>query len=114
VDDLSEVKLEIFIPTSHLEPLRQALADAGAGRVGNYDRCCAVMEVRGYWRPLQGANPYLGEVGQVETGIECKVEVNCQREKVKEAIKVIRAVHPYEEPVINIIPLANHLFLDQG
>jgi hypothetical protein len=41
---------------------------------------------------------------------EAKVEVNCKRELVNEAMRVIRRVHPYEEPLVNIIPLANHLF----
>jgi hypothetical protein len=41
---------------------------------------------------------------------EYKIEVNCKRELVNEALKVIRNVHPYEEPVVNVIPLANHLF----
>lgn len=112
LEDISEVKLEIFIPIDHLDRLRQALAAVGAGQVGNYDNCCAVVEVRGYWRPLEGATPFLGEIGQVESGAECKLEVNCKSEKVRETIKAVRAVHPYEEPVINILPLANHLFRD--
>ena len=110
LDDFSAVKLEIYIPVEHLEALQKALAEVGAGQVGNYDQCCAVMDVRGYWRPLEGANPFQGEIGRVETGQECKLEVNCKRERVAETLQAIRAVHPYEEPFINIIPLANHLF----
>ncbi len=110
--ELTEVKLEIFIPQSHLAPLRQALADLGAGRVGNYDSCCAVSQVLGYWRPLPGASPYQGEVGQLETGQECKVEINCPVGLVNQALAAIRAVHPYEEPFINIIPLVNQRFKD--
>ena len=111
-DELTEVKLEIFIPPSHLTSLRQALADLGAGRVGNYDSCCAVSEVRGYWRPLPGSSPYQGEVGQLETGAECKVEINCPVGLVRQALAAIRTVHPYEEPFINIIPLVNQRFKD--
>jgi hypothetical protein len=110
MNDITHFKLEIFIPADRVDALREALGRVGAGQIGNYDRCCSVMEVRGYWRPLEGAKPFQGEVGQVETGTECKVEVNCPRELVRETIKAIRAVHPYEEPVINILPLANHLF----
>jgi hypothetical protein len=110
MNDIPVFKLEIFIPASHLDALREALGQVGAGRIGNYDHCCSVMEVRGYWRPLKGAQPYQGEIGQIETGSECKVEVNCARELVPAAIKAIRVVHPYEEAVINILPLANHLF----
>ena len=110
MDDFVDVKLEIFIPTGHVDALRQALGRAGIGRIGNYDYCCAVMDARGYWRPLAGANPYQGRIGQVEQGDECKLEVSCPRTQVREVLQVIRSVHPYEQPVINIIPLANHLF----
>jgi hypothetical protein len=110
MDSVPQFKLEIFIPSTHVDALREALAEAGAGRIGDYDHCCSVMDVHGYWRPLDGAKPYQGEVGQVEMGKECKVEVNCPRELVQDVLKAIRRVHPYEEPVINIIPLANFLF----
>jgi len=110
VNDTADFKLEIFIPADQVEALREALGQVGAGRIGNYDHCCAVSEVQGYWRPLEGAQPFQGQVGVAETGRECKVEVNCPRELVKATLKAIRAVHPYEEPLINIVPLANHLF----
>jgi hypothetical protein len=42
--------------------------------------------------------------------VEHKIEVNCKRELVNEAMKVIRGIHPYDEPLVNVIPLANHLF----
>ena len=109
MDDFSEVKLEIFIPAENLAALRDVLAEMGAGQIGNYDHCCSITEVRGYWRPLPGANPFQGEIGKLETGTEYKLEVNCKRERVKETIQAVRAVHPYEEPLINIIPLANYL-----
>jgi len=108
--DFVEVKLEIFIPTAYVDALRDALGQAGAGRIGNYDHCCAVMPVTGYWRPLPGAQPHQGQIGQPEQGDECKVEVRCPRTAVSRALQAIRRVHPYEEPVINIIPLVNHLF----
>ena len=112
MDDFSEVKLEIFIPAENLAALRDVLAEMGAGQIGNYDHCCSITEVRGYWRPLPGANPFQGEIGKLETGTEYKLEVNCKRERVKETIQAVRAVHPYEEPLINIIPLANYLITE--
>jgi len=106
-------KLEVFVPASHVEKLRDALADVGAGRIGNYDHCASVTDVRGYWRPLEGADPYDGEVGVLSAGTECKLEMRCPRDSVRAALRVIRVVHPYEEPLINVIPLANHLFEDR-
>lgn len=101
----SRVKIEIFIPEEHVDVLREALASSGAGVIGNYDHCSSVTQVRGYWRPLAGAKPFDGIIGEVSEGHECKVEVNCPREIVRQVVKAIRKVHPYEEPLINIIPL---------
>lgn len=98
-------KLEIFIPESHLGVLQQALAEVDAGHIGVYDCCLSYHPVTGCWRPLNGTNPYLGTVGEICTAPELKVEVTCKTECVKQTIAAIKAVHPYEEPVINAIPL---------
>jgi len=102
---LAAVKLEIFIPMTHLEDLREALRSVGAGVVGNYDSVLSYSTVRGNWRPMPGANPYDGEVGVLCEAEEYKVEVRCDAQKLAETISAIKAAHPYEEPVINAIPL---------
>jgi hypothetical protein len=66
--------------------------------------------VEGTWRPLDEARPFMGEVGQISKARELKVEVNCAWEKVPAVLAAIRKVHPYEEPLINVLPLLNHLF----
>jgi hypothetical protein len=104
------VKIEIFIPDAYLEILGEALYQAGAGEIGNYDHCKSITHVEGTWRPLEQANPFVGKVGQVAHANEVKVEVNCARERVPAVLEAIRKVHPYEEPLINILPLLNHLF----
>lgn len=98
-------KLEIFIPESRLGALQQALAEVDAGHIGAYDCCLSYHPVTGCWRPLDGTNPYLGTVGEICTAPELKVEVTCKTERVAQTIAAIKAVHPYEEPVINAIPL---------
>lgn len=98
-------KLEIFIPSSHLEPLRRALQDVDAGHIGHYDSCLSYSPVTSCWRPLAGTNPYLGAQGERSQEPELKVEVTCRTEQVDQTIEAIKAVHPYEEPVINVIPL---------
>ena len=57
------VKLEIFVPPEHLEKIREALRQSGAGAMGNYDSAFSYSQVRGCWRPLPGARPYHGEIG---------------------------------------------------
>jgi hypothetical protein len=110
MENFTDVKLEIFVPREYALKLRDALAKIGVGRVGNYDHCLAVSQVQGYYRPLPGAEPFEGKIEKISETVEQKIEVNCKRELVNEAIKVIRKVHPYEEPLVNVIPLANHLF----
>lgn len=108
--DYQEVKIEIYVPADFVIPLRDALNEIGACKVGNYDNCVSVLPVKGYWRPLQGANPYSGTVGEISCGEECKMELRCKKEYIPDAIKVIKDVHPYEEPVYNIIPIVNYLY----
>lgn len=101
-----QFKIETYIPETHVEPLRQALNAIGALNVGDrYDNCMAVSTVTGYWRPLAGANPYMGEPGQISREAEAKIEFACDRALVRQAVATIRQVHPYEEPVIHVLPL---------
>lgn len=99
------IKLEIFIPETHLPQLQNALQEADAGHIGNYDSCLSYSPVKSTWRPLAGTHPYIGDQGTVSCEPELKVEVTIRVEKLKETIAMIKAMHPYEEPVINAIPL---------
>ncbi len=110
MENFTDVKLEIFVPQEYALKIRDELAKIDVGVIGNYDHCVAIYPVQGYFRPLPGANPFEGEIGRIQEITESKIEVNCKRELVNEAINVIRRVHPYEEPLVNVIPLANHLF----
>lgn len=103
-------KIEVYVPPEALEKVKQALHHAGAGRLGDYDCAAAEIKVKGYWRPLAGANPYLGSLDELCCADEIKIEAYCAREYIAEVLLAIRAAHPYEEPVINVIPLLNHLF----
>lgn len=108
--EFEKVKIEIFVPEEYIIKLRQELNKVNACTVGDYDNVMSISNVRGYWRPLEGSNPFNGEIGKVCEGEECKVELVCKSEYVKNAIKIIKEIHPYEEPVINIIPIVNELF----
>ncbi len=110
MQNFTDVKLEIFVPREYALMIRDELAKIGVGVIGNYDHCVAMSPVQGYYRPLPEANPFDGEIGRISEVAEYKLEVNCKRELVKDAIQVIKSVHPYEEPLINVIPLANYLF----
>lgn len=99
------LKLEIFIPETHLRALQTALREVDAGHIGNYDSCLSYSPVTGTWRPLDGAAPYIGRAGEVSEVPELKVEAVIRAERLEETMAAIRRAHPYEEPVINAIPL---------
>ena len=103
--DFKYCKLEIFIPETHLAVLQKALREADAGHIGKYDCCLSYSRVTGCWRPLEGADPYLGSAGEISSEPELKVEAACLAERVDETVEAVKKVHPYEEPVINVIPL---------
>jgi hypothetical protein len=110
LEDVRQVKIEVYLPAENLEEIRQALFKANAGIVGNYDNVFATTQVTGHWRPLEGANPYLGQTGKLETAPEIKIEINCDTQFVGAALQAIRAAHPYEEPLIRVIPILNQYF----
>ena len=113
MQNFTDIKLEIFVPQEHVEKVRDELVKVGVGVIGKYDHCFAISPVQGSFRPLEGANPFDGVIGEIRYTAEYKIEVNCRREQVEEAVRAVRRSHPYEEPLINIFPLANHLF-DMG
>lgn len=98
-------KLEIFIPESHLKVLQETLRACGAGHIGKYDSCMSYSRVKGTWRPLEGSLPYMGVQGEISEEDEIKAEVTCRLEDVDSVIEAVKRIHPYEEPVINAIPL---------
>ena len=102
---MEQFKLEIYIPESHFKELQRALQAVDAGHIGNYDSCLSYSRVRGTWRPLDGARPYIGEENVISEEDELKVEVNVRKENLAKTLQAIRRVHPYEEPLINVIQL---------
>ena len=92
-------RIDVYVPETHAEAVKQAMFEAGAGRIGNYDCCCFQTVGRGQFRPLSGSNPYLGSAGQVEQVTEWKLEMIVPEEKLREVIAALRRAHPYETPV---------------
>ncbi|MDB4940434.1 MAG: NIF3-like protein [Candidatus Doudnabacteria bacterium] len=99
------VKIVVFVPETHADVLRQSIGEAGAGKIGNYTFCSFSTKGIGRFKPEQGADPAIGEVGKLEAVAEERVEVACERDQVEGLIKAIKAVHPYEEVVIDIYPM---------
>jgi hypothetical protein len=105
------VKIVVYVPALAGNKVRNVLAEAGAGQLGNYDHCSFSSRGIGRFRPLKGANPHVGSTGELEEVEEERIEALCPEEKVKAVIAAVKSAHPYEEPAIDIIPLLNHKFL---
>ena len=99
------LKLVVFVPPTHADAVRQALGEAGAGRIGDYDFCSFSCRGVGRYRPLPGAQPHIGAVGKLASVEEERIETVCARETLRAAIEAVRAVHPYEEPAMDVYPL---------
>jgi dinuclear metal center YbgI/SA1388 family protein len=100
-------KLTYFVPREQADAVRDAVADAGAGQVGDYDRCSFSSPGEGRFRPLEGANPTLGAVGEVETVEEVRVECVLRRSQRRAVVAALLAAHPYETPAYDVVALAN-------
>ena len=85
--------------------LQETLRECDAGHIGNYDSCMSYSRVVGTWRPLSGTHPYSGTQGEISTEEEIKAEVTCRVDEVDRVIMAVKKIHPYEEPVINVLPL---------
>lgn len=100
-------KLVFFVPESHLDLVKTAVFNAGAGRIGKYDQCCWQVLGQGQFRPLAGANPFIGAQDQLEVLPEYRVEMVCADELIVQAVSALRASHPYEEPAFDVRRLAD-------
>ncbi|MES2819636.1 MAG: YqfO family protein [Pseudomonadota bacterium] len=103
-------KLCFYVPESHLDAVKNAVFDAGAGQLGAYDSCCWQSLGKGQFRPLAGSQPFLGQVGQLEQVAEWKVELVVADELIHEAVKALRGSHPYETPAFEVWRLSDLVF----
>lgn len=95
--------IAFYVPVEHAEKVKEKMFEAGAGKLGNYDKCSFEYKGTGQFRPLPGSNPFIGTAEQVERVEEVKVEMICKKEFLKAAIDAMKASHPYETPAYYVI-----------
>ncbi len=100
-------KLTTFVPTDAAAIVRAALAEAGAGSIGDYEFASFSTEGVGRFRPLEGADPHVGTVGEISTIEEIRIEVVLPREQRRHVVRALLAAHPYEEPGYDVVELAD-------
>lgn len=106
-----KVMIVTGVPPSHLDDLLAAIADAGGGVLDNYTNCAFTVAGYGRFKPGNESHPYFGHAGEISGGYEIRIETFSDRAKAKDVVAAIRRTHPYEVPVIYIIPLIEEIDL---
>jgi len=101
------LKLVVYVPGSALNRVRDAVFNAGAGFIGNYDRCGFTSDGTGSFRGGEGTNPYAGEKGKISFEPEVRFETILYRHDRNRIEQSLLAFHPYEEPAYDFYPLEN-------
>lgn len=98
-------KVVVFVPINDADKIREVLSGAGAGHIGNYDSASFSSRGIGRFRPLEGATPAVGKIGQVEEVDEVRIEALVSEADLEEVCFQLRKAHPYEEPAIDVYQL---------
>jgi dinuclear metal center YbgI/SA1388 family protein len=104
--DESLVKLVTFVPNDAFEAVRTAIAEAGAGRIGDYDACAFTTDGTGYFRPGDGTDPHIGQAGgDLQSVSERRLEVQVERWSLRPVLAALKTAHPYEEVAFDVYPV---------
>ncbi|MCS6923631.1 MAG: Nif3-like dinuclear metal center hexameric protein, partial [Fimbriimonadales bacterium] len=98
-------KVAVFTPVEYVDPVIDAMANAGAGIIGLYRRCAFYTAGTGTYEPMEGANPYLGQVGKREHAEEQRIEMLVPAERLEAVVQAMLRAHPYEEVAYDVYPL---------
>jgi hypothetical protein len=99
------VKLVWFVPEEALAATREAVFAAGAGRIGEYERCSWYTAGTGTFLGGEGTAPAIGERGREERVAELRVETVVPGDRLAAVVAALRAAHPYEKPAYDVYPL---------
>ena len=98
-------KLVVFVPREALDDVRDALFAAGAGRIGDYERCSWYTAGTGTFLAGGESSPTVGERGREERVNELRLETVFPEERHEDVVTALRDAHPYEEPAFDVYPL---------
>ncbi|NWF71261.1 MAG: hypothetical protein HXY40_19440 [Chloroflexi bacterium] len=102
---MSRVMIVTTLPEKDVEKVLDAIAGAGGGQIGEYTHCAFTSGGSGRFKPSAAANPHVGTIGTINAEPEVRIETFCARTQAKAVVQAMRAAHPYEEPVIYVLPL---------
>jgi len=98
-------KLVVFVPAGYEDAVREALGDAGLGVIGNYSHCAFTSPGQGTYRPLPGAHPHQGAVGELSRAEETRLEILAPESLLPAALSRLKGTHPYEEVAYDLYPV---------
>lgn len=108
---MERVYVALTAPEESVDAILEAIASAGGGEIGHYTHCAFTSKGIGRFKPSAAANPHIGDRQTINSVEEVRIETFCLRERAKAVVNAIRAAHPYEEPVIYVIPLIDEASL---
>ncbi len=100
-------KVVTYCPTAHVENVRNAMFEAGAGGIGNYDQCSFNTEGTGTFRGNEHTDPFVGNKGEMHSEPEVRIETIVPDFKVKSVLSAMKQAHPYEEVAFDVYPMEN-------
>lgn len=98
-------KIQVYLPEEALETVRKTIEEKGGGIIGNYRGCMSWWKVTSSWITMEGAHPYNGEVGKRTEEEEYILQCRVDEDHLKTVVEAIKKVHPYEEPVVDVVEL---------
>lgn len=98
-------KIVVYVPEDYADTIRKVMGEAGAGQLGNYSNCSFSVKGVGRYKPLAGAKPMKGKIGNIEETEEERIETICPKEKIRGVIDAIEKAHPYEEVALDVYPI---------
>lgn len=103
--DFNIYKVVVHVPVSHTDQVRHAIGEAGGGVIGEYTHCTFSIRGLGSYKGSETSSPHNGLAGNMEFPEEDRIETTVAKDILKSVVEVIKSVHPYEKPTIDIYPL---------
>lgn len=97
-----------YVPNSHVQAVKDAVFNSGAGSIGDYTHCCWESLGQGQFMPNEKSNPFIGNHRQICTEPETKIELVCTSATIQSAVSAMKSAHPYEEPAYGVIQLSDY------
>ncbi len=101
-------KIYFYVPKDSVEKVKNAMFKAGAGKIGKYQKCSWQVEGVGQFEPMEGANPAIGSIKKIEKVPEYLVEMVCEKQYIKDVLKVMKKAHPYEEVAYGVVEILTY------